>query len=378
MVQGIRYKILLFGLLIVMVTSLLPENIYLLSCFSAIAFFLIPFNKYWDRNCIALIFFSVFYVIVECLKQEVGSGFALVVKLISPIAFYRLGMCMMANLPDDKSKVKFLFFVIFCYLFHLFILTIKDIAIIGIINDSRILLGDSGKENTLAATLYGLMASAGIGCCGVLFSKDIKILYKIGLALISFMSTIVVVHLINRTGLVILCVCILLSYSLYTKMKLNKILLGFLMIVILIIVVMQTGILNQDIVDAYANRNTGTSSSGEFGGRSALWTDALSKVITHPFGWEREHYAHNLWLDMARVGGWFSLIPFIIVTFSAITNCIVLIRKKNKSTVDVLIISIFAAMLLNSFVEPVIDASLLFFSLQLLIWGMLKAKKSDC
>lgn len=49
------------------------------------------------------------------------------------------------------------------YLLPLFLLTAQDMALTGLINDSRKMLLDVGEDGSLIATLYGMMASYGYG-----------------------------------------------------------------------------------------------------------------------------------------------------------------------------------------------------------------------
>ena len=69
-----------------------------------------------------------------------------------------------------------LIYIIGFYLLPLFLLTAQDIALTGLINDSRQMLMDLGNDDSMAATLYGLMASSGIGLIGTIFIKQQKML----------------------------------------------------------------------------------------------------------------------------------------------------------------------------------------------------------
>ena len=128
------------------------------------------------------------------------------------------------------------------------------------------------------------------------------------------------------------------------------------------------GVINEEILTAYQDREiSSTANAYELGGRSDIWSDALQKFVTNPFGWPRVEYAHNLWLDIARVGGWLPLFFFILATIAWIKNSLRLIKR--PTTFILLLFSINIAMLIASFVEPVIDASMLFFSIMMMVWG---------
>lgn len=97
-------------------------------------------------------------------------------------------------------------------------------------------------------------------------------------------------------------------------------------------------------------------------------------VFVNPFGWTPVgyRYAHNLWLDIARVAGLLAFIPFLSATILHVKTLLHLLQLKTKTNFVIIIISINAAMLLSSFVEPVIEGSLLFFCLLMMIWGITK------
>ena len=370
------HNVLIFVYFSVLITSLWPNNIYLLFLFSVLCWGFLPIKRWWDGICIGLLFFSLFYVIMELLNDEVGSGFVLLSHLVAPVAFYRFGRWIMTRFIDNVSRLRFLFISILCYLLPLFLLTFQDIIIVGMINETRVMLDDLG-DDTLAATLYGLMSSVGIGCTAVFFMRGKKASIKIGYIILSLLSMLVVIHLVNRTGIVIFFATIIVALFISTRMDLLKIIPTVLLLILLAIIVLKTGLVNQDVIDAYADRETSsTASASEFGGRSVIWADAFNKLFTHPFGWERVRYAHNLWLDIARVGGWLALFPFLIVSFGFLKYIIKISIRKSEGF-DLLLVTILVSMFLNSCVEPVIDGSLLFFTLWLMFNGMAKGLYSE-
>lgn len=370
---GFKGKLIMAIFLGVLLTSLWSKSIYLLVLFSLTTYIVLPIKKYWDGTCIMLVLFSIIYSIMTILTSQYGSGFLLISYLISPVAFYRFGRWTMSNFYDEKVRQKLLFYIITCYLLSLFIMTFKDIALVGIVNVSRVLLGDLNGGDGLAATLYGLMASVGLGCITVLFTKQHNIWLFLGYILLSILSVLVVVHLVNRTGLVIVLSCLLVAFVLSGKMRINKFLPALLLISILTLVVVRAGLISDEIVDAYIQRETSsTYDLTQLGGRSDIWADAVKNLVYHPLGWDRVYYAHNMWLDIARVGGWFSLLFFLIATFNWCKNCFRLIRKP-MTTFRLMVISINVAMFLASFVEPVIEGSILYFSLYMMIWGYTKS-----
>ena len=176
--------------------------------------------------------------------------------------------------------------------------------------------------------------------------------------------------MVNRTGIVILGVCVLFSFLYSTKFQISQTIYAILVILAIVVAARYSGVIGEDVVDAYLNREDGTE---DLGGRSELWSKNLHILFTEPFGWYREKYAHNLWLDLAAVGGWLALIPFLIATFKAI-GCFFKIFRQQATPLNLILLSSFVSMFLGAMVEPVIEGSLLFFAMLIMNWGMLKYK----
>lgn len=363
-------KLLLVILFLVLITSLWTKNIYLLVLFSCLSYFILPIKRWWNPTSLILLVFSLFYTIMAVMTKQFGSGFVLIAILISPVGLYRFGQWLMYAFYEDKIRQKLFVAIIAAYLLPLFILTFKDVALVGIVNVSRVMMGDADAGESLAATLYGMMSSVGIACIASLFAKGQSLWLRLLYIILSLLSLFVVIHLVNRTGLVVMVFCILASLICSTDMKISRIMSSLILVGVLALVVAKTGIIGEDIVGAYMNREmSSTSDASQLGGRSDIWVDALHKLVTHPLGWERVRYAHNLWLDIARVGGWLALLLFIIPTFKWVRSCFRLLRK-SMTPFLLIVLSMNAAMLLSSFVEPVIEGSILFFSLFMMMWGV--------
>ena len=360
-------KLLLITFFTVLLTSLWANNIYLLVMFACATYILLPFHG-WDKVCSSLLLFSLAYAMMVIMHGNYGSGFILISYVISPVAFYRFGKRLMYIFRDDTIRQLLFLAIVLCYSLTLFILTVKDTAVVGVVNISRVMLEDAGDSLSLAATLYGMMASIGIGCISCIFAKRQPIILRISFITLALFSVFVVIHLVNRTGLVVFLSCLIVSMLVVTKQKISKMIPLVIFLFILGLFLVKYGLINEEILTAYQNREvSSTSNAYELGGRSDLWSVSLQKLLTHPFGWSSVDYAHNLWLDIARVGGWLPLFFFILATIAWIKKLLSIINKPTNFIL--LLFSINVAMLLASFVEPVIDASMLFFSIMMMIWG---------
>lgn len=310
------------------------------------------------------------------MNGKIKSNFNLYSYMIAPVAFYRFGRWSMSIFKEDKSRQKFLMFSIFIYLLYFLILTFKDISLVGIVNISRVLLEDAGDNNNINATLYGLMASVGIGCIAIIFIKKENFWLRLGFILLALLAMLGVIHLVNRTGIIIFVTCIVFSLFVSTKFNITKMFWALFVLLILVFAVIKTGIIDQNILDAYTQREeSGRYNAASMGGRSDMWLSAIKDMFIHPFGWNPVGYtyAHNMWLDIARIAGLLAFIPFLIATILHIKNLLKSIRSKYFTNFTAIIFSINVSMLLSSFVEPVIEGSLLFFCLLMMIWGITKS-----
>ncbi len=364
-------KILLLALLPVLISSLWENNIYILFMFSVICWFLLPYKKWWDGISIPLLPFSVFYAGIVLYKGENPGWSFIFSMLFAPTAFYRLGCFLMKHIQDEMQRQKMLIYIIGLYLLPLFLLTAQDMVLTGLINDSRKMLLDLGEDDSKNATLYGLMASAGIGLIGTVFIKQQNKWVKMGFILVAALSLLSVIHLVNRTGLVICAACLFVGFALSTRMNVSKMLPILLAFIVVGVFLTESGILGGDVSEAYTDREGDVDSdSTSAGGRIKLWLDAIGNLFVSPLGWKLERYAHNLWLDIARVGGRVAYFPFVKATVSYIIKVKTILRNGGENGTLMLLLSVNVAMLLNAAVEPVIDGSFSFFSLLMLIWGM--------
>jgi hypothetical protein len=278
----------------------------------------------------------------------------------------------MLQYQSEKERFRLLLFIGWAYLINIFILILADIAIVGIVNTDRTLVGTSSEDDTLVATIYGLMASVGIGCIGAYFAKGTKVM-KLFFLLLVGLSMLTVIHLINRGGIVILVFCLLSSVFLYYRKRRVQLMLVMLFLFIIGFYVLNSGILGDDILNAYEQRSNvkghGTMTAG---GRTELWSMSIKNMLINPLGWTQEAYAHNLWLDLAKIGGWIALAPFLAATFFSIKN-LIKVGLKSRMDFSKAIAVLGGALILAASIEPVIEASMLFFALLMLIWGITDA-----
>lgn len=367
-----KSRIVVFGLLVVLLSSLLPFSIYVIVSFTFLVMILLPIGLYMDNIALLLMLFSAFYSFTMFFNETVDSYFNLISYILSPTVFYLLGKYLVHIKVSEEGRLKLMLLLVLAFMTPILEHTLKDIHLVGIINPTRAMLSTI-NETSMGATLYGLNASVGIGCVSVLFLKKQRMLIKLGYIFATCIAILTTIHLINRTGLVILVICLFISILINSGMNMKRIIKYGIILATILFIVNQSGMIGDEIIESYQLREMDDASDiSTGGGRFERWAKSISALIVSPFGWKRTFYSHNMWLDLARVGGWFAFFPFLIVTIKIINNTIRMLRF-NRSNFSLIIFSISISMLMAAFVEPVIEGSLTFFLLLMIVWGIISS-----
>lgn len=357
--------------------SIWNVSIYIIAFFCIISFFYLPLKRYMDRTFFMLFLFSFFYVLLLLLQGNVVSWFSLFSYLIAPLIFYSLGGYVVDCCSYPKQIVAFIFILILLYSLVLYISAFIDIIDGGFLNINRSFsvynIYDGADELSLNATLYGLVASLGLSGFGWFFVRNIGSLsIRVGFLFLSIFSLITVLHLINRTGIVVFIASFLSVIIFCFKKKIHILFAICVVFVVVLVSLFYFNVLDQTILDAYVNRNQNIGQVQTFGGRTDKWFIGIQNLIDYPFGWydsAHPNFVHNLWLDIARVGG---VIPFVFFTLATVFSYSRMIKllKLNEIQISPLLLGLNVCFLLSSMVEPVIEAMPLYFYLYILLWGM--------
>ncbi len=364
-------KILLILWGFVLYKSIMVGTSYYTMAFCVLAFFMLPIRRYLDKQALWLIFFSVLYSIFHILLGISSSHISL--YFVAPLLFYCFGSHITRSLNSRVSILEFVAITVFLFSLVTYYTCIIDIRNTGLINPMRIMGRVGGEEYDMAATLYGLNVSLGLACLFGFFSieKQERTILHFLMPLSFLMALITTIHLVNRTGLVLLFFSLLIFFM-YNK-KGNKS--TWIILVLVVFVFLSTKSEFTSITDAYTSRSDieghGLTDAGS---RTDKWIDSLVRLFTSPWGWYKDvryTFAHNMWLDVARLTG---IIPFIAIvgtTVVAFKNTLCLYRVKNDSLVLTLV-SIMSIFFLESFVEPVLEGFDLYFYLMCMFLGIQK------
>lgn len=364
-------KILFLLFVLVLYNSILVGTSYYTMAFCVMAMITIPVRKYIDKQAAWLIAFSILYSLMHVVLDISSSHIPL--YLAAPLIFYCYGKYVVDNLHSRKAILEFVAIVVFFFSLVTYYTCIIDIGSVGLINLSRT-MGRSGVEDAvMAATLYGLNVSLGLACMFGFLSiekKERTLLHY--LLPISFaLSLLTTVHLVNRTGLVLVCFSVII-FLFYSK-KSSKATWIILIFVAALFAYLSTKSDFASILDAYTSRGEveghGLSDAGS---RTEKWLDAICRIFIYPFGWYKDidyTYTHNLWLDVARLTGIFPFIAILGATITSVTDTLKIYRIKGDYCALTLI-SILVIFYLESFVEPVLEGFDLFFYLMCMFMGV--------
>ncbi len=325
----------------------------------------------FDRTALFILAFSVTYTLLGYIVGASVSHFESLSYLIAPITFYCIGRLVVKTSNSTDVTATFFLLVISFSSIVLWRNNIIDGFQNGLVNIYRdVEIGG----HALSATGQGLIASIGLSAISYVVAKaDFKNIKTYLFLLCALISLYCVIHLVNRTGLVVLAFTILTTMVYKNRLNLKS----FLLIVFLFIGIFyfldSIGLVNNEMLDAYEERNTGDRSSAvTAGSRTEIWSQALSLLPVSPLGWynvPNVPYAHNLWLDIARCTGWIPFILFFIIMYRCLSTLYILYRIRDDWFIGFLV-GLNGCFLLSSFVEPVIESSSTYFYMIFLIWGV--------
>lgn len=338
---------------------------------------------------LSILIFSIVYTLRISQSGEGMTLSAYILNLFFPIILYQTGIYLGKRFRYPGSGIFLLTIMAVCLALPAIIFNIQDIIATGqLVNPIRIVtFGDS--DGFRSATGYGLMVSllcGSIGCLFIPLSKfraDRILKYIILIGCIGALTT--TLHLVNRTGLALAAISIVVSLALppHNFKRVVNLILATSIVVGIFVVYINDFQGYFDVIDAYAERNTGISSIDSAGGRTERWTEGIIQIFEEPFGnskglrWDGGYnYAHNLILDAGLKGGVISLLIslFLVLVF---LRYIWKMRDANVITGFERDVTIFLGVTLvaQSMVEPVIDALPQYFWYFLFFLGLLTTSK---
>lgn len=368
-----RGGIITILLLFTVITCLSPFNFYWRVIYSAIALIFCYDKRYLNIGSIYLLLFSIIYPFFLFLLNKHVVVTDLIFYLVGPISFYFIGQRLCSKFESDKLNLIFILILILSFGLRTYINCIEDSISNGIVNISRSLL-TSVDGYVLSATLYGVTVALGFsGIATFIVSERKMSIISLGYMSVFLLSLFSVAHLINRTGIVLALISVVVAISYMSKNQ-GKLRLFLLMLSFFLIykIIVYFALIPNDVVSAYLDRQSDLDTSmGGDGGRLYRWGYALERVLSKPFGWETDKfsYVHNLWLDVDRLSG---IVPFLFLvcaTFIESKKTLKLYKVRNN-TLACTLLALCVICFTTNFIEPILEGMPLFFCLNCLIWGV--------
>lgn len=163
-------------------------------------------------NSILTLLFGIIYTVTMYLGGIHMDPSIMIFYLLYPFILYQVGFSISSKLTGFSSNTVIISILICLFATPAIISCIKDTIKTGqLINSMRLIT--SSNDTARSATNYGMMLSMTLGCIGLLFyqtrNKFVNTI-KIGLILFSLLSLFSTIHLINRTGLALSLISIIL------------------------------------------------------------------------------------------------------------------------------------------------------------------------
>lgn len=347
--------------------------ISILSIFCLYVLLIIPLNRYIDTLGVLLLAFTGCFTIMGLLGGFVDSLSAVLAYFIPSIFFYCFGKYIVDIFESKEQILVVILAVIVLYSYELYMTTIESVISSGsLVNTSRLFYIDGDEGRKLTATLVGLGVSLGfIGLPMSILYREKNIVRAVFL-IVFILSLLTTIHLVNRTGLVICVLTLVITLLYYYGTDIRQLLVALIVSLVIYLILQKLGIINQEIFDAYSARNEADVLTG--GGRTEKWGNAVRQLFVSPFGWaensgKTDIFVHNMWLDIAKVTG---LIPFILLCLSTLSsfNTLGKLICIKRDIIVAVLLSLNVCFFCSCFVEPVYGG--LHFFLYVMLWGIQK------
>jgi hypothetical protein len=334
-----------------------------------------------DIMFVLITIYSINYAVFTFLNGYNSASMGNVVFIsLYPPTFYLLGKYL-ARSKTAEEIIPFLFLLITLIAIPVIVDVINDIQANQFINIHRTIEREDGTQ-AASATCLGLRVSLAVASVGLLFGKCNSKYEKIALTpflVVAGLGITCVLHLINRTGVVLIAVSVLITFLFNVRHFSRKTIL-MMVLVMLILTLFYIPQLQfvTEVSDAYAVRNEGGNISTG-GGRTQLWEYGLNNILHYPFGVprsERVHYAHNYWLDTNMTGGIIALLFLLFITIRHLRNSWQTIRNMQAGLLRNLFITINIGFFLTALVEPIMEGFMVYVFLLFMFLGIVQQYKN--
>lgn len=347
--------------------------------------FLTPllFKTKYGINTLLILVFSFLYTSSMLYRGVEMITSEMVFSFLYPLLLYQTGEYLGKHVKSVRTITLLMVCISIAMALPAIFSNVLDYLSTGeLINSKRAVEAASGESS--GATRYGMMLALSLGSIGAViigsndnFDNKLKVVI-LGFSLLSLLSTI---HLVNRSGLYIAAFSVVACAVLppFTPKRVVYALIIFVVAYIIYVVYLEFTPLLKKAIESYQYRNETQGSVKSFGGRDNLWRQGIQHLEDYPWGGGksvvfhgRASYAHNMWLDCGIVGGVPAMILLIVITCKYVISAVKLLFYKTRYTFSRnLLIVMFATLIIQSMVEPVLLGLPQFFWIMMLLFGML-------
>lgn len=285
-----------------------------------------------------------------------------VVKSVNYLLLYIIGLHAYRNANDKSMFLSRVLFSLFIGFGLFVVITYFYNLSLGFVTESRIII-NFWTNKAISVTLVGLISSVVIGYSfyGLFIQKRMAV--KIFTLFVLVVTMLLNFITATRTPLLLLivvwsCMALLNIVSL-DKIKKVRFLASILIFVIVIAFAF--------VVDLFGVKTYITSlpiwnrfeESGFETSRWEISRQHFKLMFDYPFGGENIStitggHAHNFIQECYDLYGIFAFVFMVIITISFLKNIINLLKKKNKSDLDYLLIIIYVCVIIQMMLEPVL------------------------
>lgn len=324
-------------------------------------------------SCTLLMAFGGAYVLFGAFSIR-GIEFYLVAPILCYLAGY---MILYVNEQKERTVSLFLFSILLGLSTHALLNFIINVG------RERWQLEDFFSGGIRAATGSGFLNTMALSLLAYfLLIEKRKLLKLLGTAL--FVIALLYAFLLGtRTQFVIFFVVSAVIVVLYLhesrsiKVR-RRVLSALILLAVVIVVAYQRDFLNMrsTILDSnlfYRFTDSATEGSDEYRISSVL--TGFINTLEHPFGGLSDlSYYHNMWLDVGRVGGLLPMLFLLLYSIVVFYHVVLLFCKKELSkNTRYLLLSIYIAVFINFFTEPVLEGMIDFFLMFCRVNGLVDA-----
>lgn len=329
-----------------------------------------------------LLSFSLAYTLVIFVNQGMAPGGGTLLKyLLMPSVFFLAGNAFGFRLATPESFVKISLLLLSLFSAVVVLSISIDIYQNGFISDSRNMQIFGQGEDLKNATGINTFLAVWLPMIGLVFyrarsSEESKL--KFALIAISLISLVYSLRLGSRTGVstMVAGVLVLFFFNFGQYRTTGK--LSLTAILVLLMLAGSYALDVEDLTVAYQDRlesdDFGTSSAG---GRVDLWEYYFDRLLEYPLGSIPAArtdfmYAHNYFLDVAKVSGLVPMVLIVLFTAVSVWRLFKVLQSGASPLTKNFLLGLNIAFYLVFMVEPVIEGCFTLFCLYLFYCGVVK------